>query len=77
MIAFDRARIAMCSTVSPFLSVAETLAFLSKSNCTISALRDLTARNKGVSPSFVAISRSGLAFSNNLSIGILPFSTAM
>lgn len=75
--AFDLARIAIWRTVSPFLSVAETFAFLSSNNCTTSALRDLTARSNGVSPSFVAISKSGLAFSNNFSIGILPFSTAM
>lgn len=75
--AFDLALIAMCSTVSPFLSVADTLAFLSSNNCTTSAFRDRTARSNGVSPSFVAISKSGLAFNNSFSIDILPFSTAM
>lgn len=75
--AFDLARIAICSTVSPFLSVADTLAFLSSNICTISAFRDRTARNNGVSPSFVAISKSGFAFNNSFNIEILPFSTAM
>uniref|UniRef100_A0A6B0TXB8 Uncharacterized protein n=1 Tax=Ixodes ricinus TaxID=34613 RepID=A0A6B0TXB8_IXORI len=57
-----RARMAMCNAVSPLLSVAETLAFLSINIWTISMLRFRVAFISGVSPSFVASSRFGLAF---------------
>lgn len=48
----DCALIAMCKAVSPFLSLADTLARLSTNNCTSSALRHLTAFSNGVSPSY-------------------------
>lgn len=46
------ALIAMCRAVSPLLSQADTLAFFSNRSCTASMLRDRTARNKHVSPSY-------------------------
>lgn len=50
-ITFDLALIAIWRAVSPFLSFAETFAFLSRRSCTISIFLILTALKSGVSPS--------------------------
>lgn len=62
--------IPICKTVSPYLSTADILAFLSTKILTIGNLRFLTALIKHVSPSLVGSSKLGLTFSNDLMTSI-------